>query len=55
MLLDRVNTIVTPGDTIDILVTEYGIAINPLRQDLVHHYRELAVPQYSIEELQARA
>lgn len=55
MLLDRVNTIVTPGDTVDVLVTEYGIAINPLRQDLVDHYRELAVPQYSIEELKAKA
>ena len=55
MVLDRVNTIVTPGNTIDVLVTEYGIAINPLRQDLVDHYRRLAVPQYSIGELQARA
>ena len=55
MLLDRVNTIVTPGNTIDVLVTEYGIAINPLRQDLVDHYRRLAVPQYHVDELQAKA
>lgn len=35
MLLDRVTTIVTPGESIDVLVTEYGIAVNPNRSDIL--------------------
>lgn len=31
----RVLTITTPGNTVDALVTEYGIAINPNRKDLL--------------------
>ncbi len=55
MILDRVNTIVTPGSTIDVLVTEYGIAVNPLREDLKERFQTLNVPQFTIEELQAKA
>jgi len=32
---DRVTTITTPGDTVDAIVTNEGIAINPRRKDLV--------------------
>lgn len=37
---DRVDVITTPGTTIDILVTERGIAINPLRKDLIEAFKE---------------
>ncbi|MDV3201248.1 MAG: citrate lyase subunit alpha, partial [Sweet potato little leaf phytoplasma] len=33
--VDRVQTIVTPGNTIDVLVTDLGIAVNPIRTDLL--------------------
>lgn len=33
-ICDRVVTVVTPGETVDVVVTDYGIAINPRRQDL---------------------
>ncbi|MCK4643737.1 citrate lyase subunit alpha [bacterium] len=38
-LVDRVNTIITPGETVDILVTERGIAVNPKRKDLLENFK----------------
>ena len=35
MIKEHVRTITTPGENIDILVTERGIAINPRRADLI--------------------
>lgn len=32
---DKVTTITTPGESIDVLVTEYGVAINPKHQELI--------------------
>ena len=55
MLLDHVSTIVTPGESIDILVTEYGIAVNPRRQDVTDMLRGTALPIKSMEELKAKA
>lgn len=34
IIVDKVITATTPGETIDVLVTERGIAVNPRRQDL---------------------
>ncbi|MGC9308067.1 MAG: citrate lyase subunit alpha [Thermoplasmatota archaeon] len=34
IVVDDVTTVTTPGETIDALVTEYGIAVNPARDDL---------------------
>ncbi|GAA3020680.1 citrate lyase subunit alpha [Tetragenococcus solitarius] len=53
--VDEVNTVVTPGDSVDVVVTEIGIAINPKRQDLIEHFKDLDVPQYSIKELKEKA
>ncbi|GAK47569.1 citrate lyase alpha subunit [Secundilactobacillus oryzae JCM 18671] len=51
-----VTTVVTPGESVDVLVTEYGIAINPNRKDLISALSSLpGVPVYSIEELQKMA
>jgi len=35
VLVDRVTTLCGPGELIDVIVTERGIAINPLRKDLL--------------------
>lgn len=53
-IVDKVNTVVTPGTSIDVIVTEVGIAINPDRQDLIEHFKTLDVPQYTIEELKEK-
>lgn len=51
-----VTTVVTPGDSVDVLVTEYGIAINPKRKDLQASLSNLpGVPVFTIEELQQLA
>jgi citrate lyase subunit alpha/citrate CoA-transferase len=53
-ILDRVNTIVTPGNTIDVLVTDQGIAVNPLREDLYHSLKAAKLQVCSIEELKEK-
>jgi citrate lyase subunit alpha/citrate CoA-transferase len=54
-ILDRVNTVITPGNTIDVLVTDRGIAINPLRKDLLDRFKNTKLPLFSIEELKEKA
>ncbi|MEC0329463.1 citrate lyase subunit alpha [Paenibacillus macerans] len=54
-ILDRVNTIITPGHTVDVLVTDQGIAVNPLRQDLLDNLKSAKLPVVSIEELKEKA
>ena len=54
-ICDRVVTVVTPGETVDVVVTDYGIAINPRRQDLIEVYRDSGLPIKTIEELRDMA
>ena len=54
-VVDHVNTVVTPGTSIDVLVTEVGIAINPERQDLIEYFKGVDIPQYTIDELKQKA
>ena len=54
-VVDEVVTVVTPGDSVDVLVTEIGIAINPRRVDLVEAFKDLDVPQFTINELRDKA
>lgn len=55
IVVDRVKAIVTPGSTIDVLVTERGIAVNPARQDLIDQLREAGMEPLGIEELKQMA
>ncbi len=56
MLLDHVTTCVTPGSTVDILVTDYGVAVNPQREDLLERLSgNLKLPLWSIEDLREKA
>ncbi|WP_276951289.1 citrate lyase subunit alpha [Enterocloster lavalensis] len=48
---DKVVTVVTPGEAVDIVVTDYGIAINPRRTDLIEAYEGCGLPICRIEEL----
>ncbi|MBC8590843.1 citrate lyase subunit alpha [Wansuia hejianensis] len=52
---DRVDVITTPGSTIDILVTERGICVNPLRQDLIEKFNEANLKIVDIKELKEYA
>lgn len=55
IVVDEVTTVVTPGETIDVLVTDYGIAVNPLREDLIENFKKANLPLYTINELQEMA
>ncbi|MBQ9630005.1 MAG: citrate lyase subunit alpha, partial [Treponema sp.] len=46
-----VTTVTTPGETVDVVITDYGIAINPLRQDLIDVMKNVKLPFKTIEEL----
>lgn len=48
---DRVTTITTPGETVDVLVTEYGIAVNPRRTDLLERLAGSGLPLTDIHTL----
>nr|WP_237660506.1 citrate lyase subunit alpha [Tepidanaerobacter sp. GT38] len=51
IIVDKVTTVVTPGETVDVIVTDYGIAVNPRRQDLIDRFKEAKLKLYDIEEL----
>ena len=48
---NEVTTVTTPGETVDVIVTDYGIAINPKRPDLLEAAKAAKLPIKSIEEL----
>ena len=55
IIVDRVHTVTAPGDVIDAVVTDAGIAINPKRQDLLDRLKGTDLPLVSIEELHEKA
>ena len=55
VIKNRVDVIATPGTTIDVLVTERGIAVNPLRQDLIEKFKASDLNVMTIQELKAIA
>lgn len=52
---DAVTTLCGPGELIDVVVTERGIAINPRRTDLIEKARHSRLPVKNIEELKEEA
>ncbi len=53
VIVDEVTTLVGPGELIDVIVTERGIAINPLRKDLIKATKNSCLPIRKIEEIKA--
>ena len=51
VILDRVTTLCGPGELIDVVVTERGIAINPLRKDLLKAVKKSDLPIRPIEDI----
>lgn len=54
-IVDRVTTVTTPGETIDVVVTDGGIAVNPLRADLAASLAAAGIAVVDISELRALA
>ncbi len=51
----RVHTIVTPGDTVDVVVTDQGIAVHPRNVELKKRLKKAGLTIVDIKELHERA
>jgi citrate lyase subunit alpha/citrate CoA-transferase len=54
-VVNKVTTCITPGSSIDVLVTDHGIAVNPARPEVKERLLAAKLPIMSIEELSERA
>jgi citrate lyase subunit alpha/citrate CoA-transferase len=55
IIVDQVLTVTTPGETVDVLVTERGVAVNPNRPELLEQFLVAGLPVKEIQELKAMA
>ncbi|MGE5352812.1 MAG: citrate lyase subunit alpha [Acidobacteriota bacterium] len=51
VIVDEVTTLCGPGELIDVIITERGIAINPKRQDLLKAVEGSSLPIKPIEQI----
>ena len=54
-IVEQVTTLITPGSSIDILVTDHGIAVNPARPELAERLQKAGMDIVSINDLYQRA
>ncbi|MEN6314884.1 MAG: citrate lyase subunit alpha [Clostridiaceae bacterium] len=52
---ESVTSVTTPGESIDVVVTEVGIAVNPRRPDLLESLTKAKLPVRTIEDLKNEA
>jgi citrate lyase subunit alpha/citrate CoA-transferase len=55
VIRDEVTTLCGPGELIDVIVTERGIAINPLRTDLIEKVQGSGLPLKTLNQLKEEA
>ena len=55
IVCDKVMTVSTPGKTVDMLVTQFGIAVNPNRPELAERLREAKLNVVDIHDLRKLA
>jgi citrate lyase subunit alpha/citrate CoA-transferase len=55
VIRDEVTTLCGPGELIDVIVTERGIAINPKREDLIEKMKDSDLPIRTIGQLKDEA
>ena len=51
VIVDKVTTLCGPGELIDVIITERGIAINPKRKDLIKSVKNSGLPVKSIHKI----
>ncbi|RRD40795.1 citrate lyase subunit alpha [Leptotrichia sp. OH3620_COT-345] len=54
-IMDKVTTVVTPGETVDVVVTELGVTVNPLRPDLKEKFEKAGIELIEMDELIEKA
>ncbi|NLB33779.1 MAG: citrate lyase subunit alpha [Tissierellia bacterium] len=55
IVVDKVLCVSTPGNTVDVLVTQRGIAVNPLRNELKNRLKDAGLPIVDIHDLKELA
>jgi len=55
VIVDKVTTVTTPGEVIDVVVTDRGIAVNPGREDLKERFVSAGLPVRNLEEIRSEA
>jgi len=55
IVVKRVHTVTAPGEVIDVLITDFGVAINPRREDLLARLKKSTLPVKTIEQLYEEA
>ncbi|MFP4478591.1 MAG: citrate lyase subunit alpha [Candidatus Izemoplasmatales bacterium] len=51
IIKENVTTVTTPGEDVDIFITERGIAINPKRKDLLDQLKDSKINVFTMEDL----
>ena len=54
-ICEHVVTVTTPGDCVDVVVTDYGTAVNPNRKDIIAALDAAGIKHVPIKELQEKA
>jgi citrate lyase subunit alpha/citrate CoA-transferase len=54
-IIDKVNTVVTPGATVDVVVTDQGVAVNPNRPEVAEKLKAAGIKVFTIEQLKDKA
>ena len=54
-VVEEVTTLITPGSTVDVVVTEYGIAVNPRRPEIAERLVKAGLKVVDIHSLKERA
>ncbi|WP_297404731.1 citrate lyase subunit alpha [uncultured Cetobacterium sp.] len=54
-IIDKVTTVVTPGSTVDVVVTDYGVVVNPSRKDLLERFEKAGIELVTMAELRELA
>ncbi|GKT33739.1 Citrate lyase alpha chain, partial [Aduncisulcus paluster] len=54
-VVKQVQTVITPGSSVDVLVTDRGISVNPQRTDLIEAFAEKGIELVDINDLVQKA
>jgi citrate lyase subunit alpha/citrate CoA-transferase len=54
-VVPHVTTLITPGKSVDVVVTEYGIAVNPGRPEIAEKLKAAGLNIVDIKDLAAKA
>lgn len=55
IIIDKVTTVCTPGEAVDVICTDYGIVVNPRRQDLIERFTKAGIELKTIQEMKELA